>query len=69
MTRSKCGLEDIVFIRIYSPLDDRLTQAPGARGEDDIPEPGFGIERKVTPLAERSERTIFMTPTDKKTLK
>ena len=50
-------------------MHDVLAQSPGAGDEDDVAEALSVSSVNATPLAARSARTIFITPTDCATLK
>ena len=56
---------DVELVRIDAALDDVLAEAVGAGDEHDVAEAGFGVEGEDRRRSRRrSERTIFMTPTD-----
>ena len=40
------GLVDVEFVGVHAPLHDRLAEPVRAGDEDDVPEPGLGVERE-----------------------
>jgi hypothetical protein len=60
----KGRLVDVELVGIDLALDDVLAEAIGAGDEHHVAEAGFGVEREDHAAAARSERTIFITPTD-----
>ena len=62
-------LVDIELVGIDLALHDVLAEAIGAGDEHDVAEAGLGIQREDHAARRMSERTIFITPTDRKTLK
>ena len=62
-------LEDVELVGIDRALHDVFAEPVGAGDEHDVAKAGLGVEREHHAAAARSERTIFMTPTDSATLK
>ena len=60
---------DVEFIGIDRALDNVFAKTVDTRNEDDVTKAEFGIQVNATPLEARSALTIFITPTERATLK